>query len=82
MYETKHIIVLYGFLLGSVVFFINTYKLLLNLFKAIYPFLTWCKLVRKPLHKMILGGILAAIAFLISGFVELKLLVNRFNISP
>ncbi|CAH2035220.1 unnamed protein product, partial [Iphiclides podalirius] len=41
---------------------------------AIYPFLTWCKLVRKPLHKMILGGILAAVAFLISGVVELNLL--------
>ncbi|CAK1588211.1 unnamed protein product [Parnassius mnemosyne] len=41
---------------------------------AIYPFLTWCKLVRKPLHKMIWGGILAACAFVISGIVELNLL--------
>ncbi|CAH1647751.1 unnamed protein product [Spodoptera littoralis] len=41
---------------------------------AIYPFLTWCKLVRKPLHKMIWGGILAACAFIISGIVELNLL--------
>ncbi|XP_059045686.1 peptide transporter family 1 [Achroia grisella] len=41
---------------------------------AIYPFLTWCKLIRKPLHKMIWGGILAACAFLISGIVELSLL--------
>ncbi|CAH0716433.1 unnamed protein product, partial [Brenthis ino] len=41
---------------------------------AIYPFLTWCKLVRKPLHKMILGGLLAACAFIISGIVELNLL--------
>ncbi|XP_045531115.1 peptide transporter family 1-like isoform X1 [Pieris brassicae] len=41
---------------------------------AIYPFLTWCKLVRKPLHKMIWGGVLAALAFLISGIVELNLL--------
>ncbi|KPI91940.1 Peptide transporter family 1 [Papilio xuthus] len=41
---------------------------------AIYPFLTWCKLIRKPLHKMIWGGILAAAAFVISGIVELNLL--------
>ncbi|XP_028177240.1 peptide transporter family 1-like isoform X1 [Ostrinia furnacalis] len=41
---------------------------------AIYPFLTWCRLVRKPLHKMIWGGILAAAAFVISGIVEIKLL--------
>lgn len=41
---------------------------------AIYPFLTWLKLVRKPLHKMVWGGILAACAFIISGIVELNLL--------
>ncbi|KAJ8737124.1 hypothetical protein PYW07_000395 [Mythimna separata] len=41
---------------------------------AIYPFLTWLKLIRKPLHKMIWGGILAACAFIISGIVELNLL--------
>ncbi|XP_026727881.1 peptide transporter family 1-like isoform X2 [Trichoplusia ni] len=41
---------------------------------AIYPFLTWCKLIRKPLHKMIWGGMLAAFAFIISGIVELSLL--------
>ncbi|KPJ06360.1 Peptide transporter family 1 [Papilio machaon] len=41
---------------------------------AIYPFLTWCKLIRKPLHKMIWGGVLAAAAFVISGIVELNLL--------
>lgn len=41
---------------------------------AIYPFLTWCKLIRKPLHKMIWGGVLAAFAFVISGIVELNLL--------
>ncbi|XP_038216405.1 peptide transporter family 1-like isoform X1 [Zerene cesonia] len=41
---------------------------------AIYPFLTWTKLIRKPLHKMIWGGILAAAAFVISGIVELNLL--------
>ncbi|XP_032527028.2 peptide transporter family 1 [Danaus plexippus] len=41
---------------------------------AIYPFLTWCKLIKKPLHKMIWGGILAAFAFVISGIVELQLL--------
>ncbi|XP_072931088.1 peptide transporter family 1-like isoform X2 [Epargyreus clarus] len=41
---------------------------------AIYPFLTWCKLIRKPLHKMIWGGVLAACAFVISGVVELNLL--------
>ncbi|XP_053624000.1 peptide transporter family 1-like isoform X2 [Plodia interpunctella] len=41
---------------------------------AIYPFLTWCRLIKKPLHKMIWGGILAACAFVISGIVELHLL--------
>ncbi|XP_034839700.1 peptide transporter family 1-like isoform X1 [Maniola hyperantus] len=41
---------------------------------AIYPFMTYCKLIRKPLHKMIWGGILAACAFIISGVVELNLL--------
>ncbi|XP_013189412.1 peptide transporter family 1 isoform X1 [Amyelois transitella] len=41
---------------------------------AIYPFLTWCRLIRKPLHKMIWGGVLAACAFIISGIVELSLL--------
>ncbi|XP_045458412.1 peptide transporter family 1-like [Melitaea cinxia] len=41
---------------------------------AIYPCLTWCRLIRKPLHKMIWGGILAAFAFVISGIVELSLL--------
>ncbi|XP_075990601.1 peptide transporter family 1-like isoform X2 [Anticarsia gemmatalis] len=41
---------------------------------AIYPFLTWCKLIKKPLHKMIWGGVLAAAAFVISGIVELNLL--------
>ena len=48
-------------------------------FQAIYPFLTWLKLVRKPLHKMIWGGILAACAFIISGIVELNLLVSFFK---
>ncbi|RVE49239.1 hypothetical protein evm_006131, partial [Chilo suppressalis] len=41
---------------------------------AVYPFLYWCKLVKKPLHKMIWGGILAACAFVISGIVEINLL--------
>ncbi|CAK1554112.1 unnamed protein product [Leptosia nina] len=41
---------------------------------AIYPFLTWCRVIRKPLHKMIWGGVLAALAFVISGVVELNLL--------
>ncbi|XP_048005679.1 peptide transporter family 1 isoform X1 [Leguminivora glycinivorella] len=41
---------------------------------AIYPFMTWCKLISKPLHKMIWGGLLAAAAFVISGIVELSLL--------
>lgn len=38
--------------------------------------MTWCKLIKKPLHKMIWGGILAAFAFIISGIVELNLLVS------
>ncbi|XP_050684173.1 peptide transporter family 1-like isoform X2 [Leptidea sinapis] len=41
---------------------------------AIYPFLHWCKLVRKPLHKMIWGGLLTALSFVISGIVEVNLL--------
>lgn len=41
---------------------------------AIYPLMTKLRLIRKPLHKMIWGGILAAAAFVISGIVELHLL--------
>ncbi|XP_023946831.2 peptide transporter family 1 [Bicyclus anynana] len=41
---------------------------------AIYPFMTYCKLIKKPLHKMIWGGTLAACAFITSGIVELNLL--------
>ncbi|KOB77657.1 Yin, partial [Operophtera brumata] len=41
---------------------------------AIYPFMTKCRLISKPLHKMIWGGLLAAAAFVISGIVELNLL--------
>ncbi|XP_077302119.1 peptide transporter family 1-like [Arctopsyche grandis] len=40
---------------------------------AIYPALKWCKIIRKPLHKMILGGMLAAVAFIISAVVEIEL---------
>lgn len=40
---------------------------------AIYPLMTWCRLIRKPLHKMIWGGLLAAAAFGVSGLVELQL---------
>ncbi|CAG9781873.1 unnamed protein product [Diatraea saccharalis] len=54
---------------------LNIYLSIKNfLFQAVYPFLYWCKLIRKPLHKMIWGGILAACAFVISGIVELSLL--------
>lgn len=39
---------------------------------AVYPMLAKCG-IKRPLQKLTTGGILAAIAFLISGFVELEL---------
>ena len=42
---------------------------------AIYPLFNKCGLMT-PLQRMISGGVLAAVAFIISGIVELKLEVN------
>ncbi|XP_014252305.1 peptide transporter family 1-like isoform X2 [Cimex lectularius] len=39
----------------------------------IYPLLSKLKIVRSPLQKMVYGGILAAVAFIISGLLELKI---------
>lgn len=40
---------------------------------VIYPTLSRCGILRKPLQRIFAGGALAAVAFLISGFVELSL---------
>ncbi|XP_073975440.1 peptide transporter family 1-like isoform X1 [Rhodnius prolixus] len=40
---------------------------------AIYPFFHKIRLIRTPLQKLSWGGILAAVAFLISGFLELQI---------
>ncbi|XP_032520880.2 peptide transporter family 1-like [Danaus plexippus] len=39
--------------------------------KYIYPFLTSRSLLTNPLHKLTLGGVLAALAFVLSGLVEI-----------
>jgi len=40
---------------------------------AIYPAMAWCRFANKPLQRMVLGGTLAAVAFIISAIVELEL---------
>jgi len=42
----------------------------------IYPLLAKCNLLKKPLQRLTVGGILAGIAFIISGVVELELEVT------
>ncbi|XP_042891417.1 solute carrier family 15 member 2-like isoform X2 [Penaeus japonicus] len=39
----------------------------------VYPLLAKCNLLTKPLTRIFTGGVLAGVAFLISGFLELKL---------
>ena len=43
---------------------------------VVYPLLAKCSLFTKPLAKIFLGGILAGVAFAISGLVELALEVR------
>jgi solute carrier family 15 oligopeptide transporter 1 len=44
--------------------------------KVIYPLLNKCGLLRKPLQRLTVGGLLAGIAFIASGMVELELEVS------
>lgn len=47
---------------------------------AIYPFFHKIRLIRTPLQKLSWGGILAAVAFLISGFLELQIEVISIHV--
>ncbi|GAB6029276.1 hypothetical protein CHUAL_005041 [Chamberlinius hualienensis] len=40
---------------------------------AIYPLLTRCGFLTKPLQRMFAGGILAVVAFVIAGFLQIKI---------
>src|SRR3989442_1616979 len=52
--------------------------LLLPLFEAVlYPAFNKAGLLTRPLQKMATGGVLAAVAFIISGVLELQLQVGR-----
>lgn len=44
--------------------------------QGIYPALDKIGLLKKPLQRLTMGGILAGAAFVISGFLEIKLEVN------
>lgn len=44
---------------------------------CIYPLLNKCKVLRTPLQRLTMGGILAAVAFILSAMVELQLEVRR-----
>ncbi|CAG7826433.1 unnamed protein product, partial [Allacma fusca] len=41
--------------------------------RVIYPFLAKCNIMKKPLQRMVVGGTFVAIAFIVSGIVELQL---------
>lgn len=43
----------------------------------VYPLLAKCNILTKPLTRIFAGGVLAGVAFLISGFLELRLEVCR-----
>lgn len=46
----------------------------------IYPLLAKCNLLKKPLQRLGVGGVLAAISFIISAIVELQLqVITIFN---
>ncbi|XP_076046258.1 solute carrier family 15 member 1-like isoform X2 [Oratosquilla oratoria] len=48
--------------------------LLIPIFDTVlYPFLGKCGLLKKPLQRIFMGGVLAGVAFLVSGFLELEL---------
>lgn len=48
---------------------------------VIYPLLNKVRLCRTPLQRIVTGGCLAGIAFLVSGFIELKL-QDRYPVLP
>lgn len=41
--------------------------------KGIYPLLAKCNILKKPLQRLVMGGVFAGLAFVISGFVEIEL---------
>lgn len=44
---------------------------------AVYPLLNKCHLLKTPLQKMVIGGLLAGLAFVISAIVEFQLEVIK-----
>ena len=48
--------------------------------KLIYPALEKCGLLTEPLPRMVVGGLLTAIAFTLSGLLEFKLEVRNLNL--
>lgn len=54
--------------------------LFLPLFETVlYPSLNKARLLTRPLQKMATGGVLAAVAFIMSGALELQLQVRTFG---
>ncbi|XP_063241004.1 peptide transporter family 1 isoform X2 [Bacillus rossius redtenbacheri] len=48
---------------------------------AIYPLFARCRLLHRPLQRMVVGGVLAAVAFAISAVVELQL-ESTYAVTP
>lgn len=46
---------------------------------CIYPLLTKCRVLRTPLQRLTVGGLLAAVSFCISAIVELQLEVSAVS---
>ena len=45
----------------------------------IYPLLANCNLLQKPLQRMTTGGVVAGVAFIVAGILELYLEVRHIN---
>lgn len=50
--------------------------------QGLYPALEKIGMLKKPLQRLTMGGILAGVAFVISGFLELKLEVPQIQNIP
>jgi solute carrier family 15 oligopeptide transporter 1 len=48
--------------------------------RVIYPLFTKCGILKRPLERMVVGGLLTASAFFISGFLELNMMKTYPNI--
>jgi hypothetical protein len=45
-------------------------------FQYIYPYLEKRNILKNPLHKLTLGGVLAGLAFIVAGVVEIYISVS------